>query len=420
MNPVSYTDRQTEPVPQRWNTPPPPDCPFERSNVMTGMTLTGRWANYTGADYWYPSWASDGHLYSGCGDGELAGHVLSNMGFARIEGEDPLNLKFRFLGSMNVADAKHTSAYPGSSLVRNRKWYLALEEGWHDQTPGRLARFQGILVGRRPADEFGELGYPFPDNPYWSDHSVHPLPMIQRGSIQSLDEAPKGGFFGEEPHVTRIRNVHFVDFGRNMEHSPDGLAYAVAHGTVGSKPAEWGNGDAVYLMRVPANEKAIISARSWAFYAGKDARGKDKWSHQVEDARPLLEWTDKLGLAHVVYNAPLKRYILCISPLLKSDAMTANQTAEKRFSAEGSLILESPSLTGPWRLVEYLKAFGPNAYCLAFSSKFISADGKTAWFFCSANYTEMDHPGDPVGMKYACHVREVTFDVSLPGGAKVR
>lgn len=413
MNTVSFTNRSTEVTPVRWSTPPPLDCPLERSRLFTGVSWTGRWANYTGADYWYPSWAADGHLYSGCGDGEVAGHRLLNMGFARIEGDDPLNLTFRYLGSMNIQDWQRTSAYPGSSLLKDGKWYLALEEGWNELTPGRLARFQGMLVGHNPAHAVGELGYPFATNPYWSDHSSHPLRLMQEGTIQALEDAPKGGFWGEEPGISRFRNVHFVDFGRNMQHSPDGMAYAVAHGSVGSKPAEWGNGDGVYLMRVPAEERSLVNAAEWSFYAGRDEHGKVIWTHSVSKAQPLLEWKDKLGLAHVVYNAPLKRYIMCISPLLQSDTMTASMTPERRFSAEGSLILEAPALTGPWKLLEYLKGFGPNAYCMAFPSKFISEDGRTAWLFCSANYTDFDHPGDPIGMKYACHVREVTFDIAV-------
>jgi hypothetical protein len=49
---------------QRWESTPPPDCPFEPSDLLTGMTFTGRYANYTFADTWYPAWASDDILYS--------------------------------------------------------------------------------------------------------------------------------------------------------------------------------------------------------------------------------------------------------------------------------------------------------------------------------------------------------------------
>jgi hypothetical protein len=49
-------------------------------------------------------------------------------------------------------------------------------------------------------------------------------------------------------------------------------------------------------------------------------------------------------------------------------------------------ILESSRLTGPWRLVTYMRNFGEQAYFVNFPSKFIGADGKTAWLCYSANF----------------------------------
>ena len=46
-------------IPVRWPSTPPADCPFEKSKERTGIVFTGRYKNYTGADTWYPSWASD-------------------------------------------------------------------------------------------------------------------------------------------------------------------------------------------------------------------------------------------------------------------------------------------------------------------------------------------------------------------------
>jgi hypothetical protein len=48
--------------------------------------------------------------------------------------------------------------------------------------------------------------------------------------------------------------------------------------------------------------------------------------------------------------------------------------------------LEADALTGPWRLVTYMKNFGEQAYFVNIPSKFISADGKTLWMCYSANY----------------------------------
>ena len=50
---------KTNPAGQ-WRSEPPADCPFKPSASLTGVAFTGRHAEYTGADTWYPSWASYG------------------------------------------------------------------------------------------------------------------------------------------------------------------------------------------------------------------------------------------------------------------------------------------------------------------------------------------------------------------------
>jgi len=55
--------------PFAWRSPPPTGCPFPTSKVVTGVVFTGRYRVYTRADTWYPSWASDGAMYSPWTDG---------------------------------------------------------------------------------------------------------------------------------------------------------------------------------------------------------------------------------------------------------------------------------------------------------------------------------------------------------------
>ena len=54
-----------------WKADIPADCPFERSPSLTGVRFTGRHSDYTCGDTWYPSWASDGNLYSPWTDGRI-------------------------------------------------------------------------------------------------------------------------------------------------------------------------------------------------------------------------------------------------------------------------------------------------------------------------------------------------------------
>jgi hypothetical protein len=81
-----------------WPSQPPSDCPFEPSHSIVGIAFTGRHIRYAHADTWYPSWASDGNLYSPWTDGSVgdvksgSGGEKATTGHATIVGDDPLNL----------------------------------------------------------------------------------------------------------------------------------------------------------------------------------------------------------------------------------------------------------------------------------------------------------------------------------------
>jgi hypothetical protein len=51
-------------------------------------------------------------------------------------------------------------------------------------------------------------------------------------------------------------------------------------------------------------------------------------------------------------------------------------------------ILEADTITGPWRMVTYMRNFGEHAYFVNIPSKFISPDGRTFWLCYSANFCD--------------------------------
>ncbi len=83
-----------------------------------------------------------------------------------------------------------------------------------------------------------------------------------------------------------------------------------------------------------------------------------------------------------------------------------------------SYILEADQLTGPWRLVVYMKDFGEQGYFLNLPSKFISPDGKTLWLCYSTNFAPnwngMALKVNPPGGRYGLCL----FELKLlgPGG----
>jgi hypothetical protein len=188
------------------------------------------------------------------------------------------------------------------------------------------------------------------------------------------------GESGWNGYPVKIGSPHFVDFGKNMEHSPDGKAYMVAHGADINDPksrfwnASWITGDNVYLLRVTPSVENINDASKWEFYAGKDAAGNVLWTNDFSRIKPLLEWNNNMGCVTVTYNAALKKYLMCVTD--------GGITCAKM----NTYILESDSLTGEWKLVSYMKDFGKQAYFVNIPSKYISHDGKTMWLWYSGNF----------------------------------
>jgi hypothetical protein len=206
---------------------------------------------------------------------------------------------------------------------------------------------------------------------------------------------------------TKIGAPHFVDFGRNMEHSPDGKAYLVAHGSIenDSLPkvanASWVTGDAIYLLRVLPSVENINDASKYEFFAGYDKKNQPEWTSDISQIKPLIEWNNHCGCVNVTYNSELERYIMFVS------------YGEHTRSKFNTYILESEKITGPWKLISYLKDFGEQAYFAHTPSKFLSEDGKTAWLFYSANFQSPNyiekHKSFPPGSDYGLSIQEIEF-----------
>ena len=76
--------------------------------------------------------------------------------------------------------------------------------------------------------------------------------------------------FGEtNEHNAKVKfgAPHWVDFGQDLQWSPDGKAYLVGHGA--SRPEAiqaWMLGDEIYMARVEPTVEAIGSKENWEFY----------------------------------------------------------------------------------------------------------------------------------------------------------
>ena len=248
-----------------WPSAPPADCPFPPSADITGIAFTGRHAEYTGADTWYPSWASDGKLYSPFTDGTVgpvsvsSGGKSAATGHAVIEGDDPLHLKVTPIGTWPGSPEPYEGRYPCGSLVHNGIWYYgtyALKNAGYGLNWPILGPIPGFFVSK----DFGKT---------WTNPPLNCAP----GKALFPEPRKLGG-------PVKIGAPHFVDFGKNMEHSPDGKAYLVGHGAVEPDMEDrvanlsWITGDQVYLCRVKPHPRRSTTRLSTNTSAAATKRGR--------------------------------------------------------------------------------------------------------------------------------------------------
>ncbi len=380
-------------VPRIWKDEPPEGCPIPPSKEFTAIAFTGKHISYTDADTWYPSWAEDGNMYSGWTDGEIgleschsSGGDRARTGNARIEGDDPMNLKIISLGTEGASALPYGGRYPCAYLVYEGVWYYGTYVIDFDPDPENEKyswAVSGPLVGFRISKDYGQTWIPCPLTP------SNPL-------------FPESGKNGQR---VKMGTPHFVDFGRNMENSPDGKAYLVGHGALENDPTprmagvSWIAGDAIYLARVKPSPEMINNLSSYEFFSGYDEKGEAMWSKNFSDLKPLLVWNDHMGCVNITYNQPLKKYLMCVT-----DGWPG-------IAEMSTYLLESDKITGPYRMITYMKNFGVQGYFVTFPSKFVSVDGQTLWLSYSANFYEgyfADRTkADPQGSRYAWNLREV-------------
>ncbi len=243
----------------------------------------------------------------------------------------------------------------------------------------------GPFVGFRHSADYGHTWTPCPHTP----------------------ENPIFGETGKNGYPVKIGAPHFVDFGKNMEFSPDGKAYLVAHGSDTSDTkwrfwnTSWITGDQIYLLRVTPSPDNINDGSKYEFYGGKDENGEPIWTKNFNQIKPLLEWNNNMGCVTVTYNAPLKKYIMCVT-----DGRFTN-------SPMNTYMLESDNLTGDWKLITYMKYFGEQGYFVNIPSKFISNDGLSFWLLYSGNYSGpfkgQEIKVNPPGGHYGITLQKVQF-----------
>jgi len=224
------------------------------SPVIDSLWVEGDpiWPFLSQGDLWMNTWADDGNLYSGWGDGEgVERHGFwTDCGIAR------------FAGSLPDIDAEERCFFaPTAQPVVNDK-------------PSSLLFFGGRLYGQfhSPLGDpwIGYLAYSDDYGETWTR-----VGFYREGGVQTENASPwtrdKNSFF---------RCLFFINMGQNYELNTDGYVYGLGIGT------EWAWLKGVRLARVKKED--ILTYASYEYWTG-ETDGEPQWSSSESDALPLPE-----------------------------------------------------------------------------------------------------------------------------------
>ncbi len=300
-------------------------------------------------DLWPSCWAADNSLYTAHGDGAGFGYEFFDAAVDRIDGDDPSQLTGETLAGGDaigqVWSGKGFTRKPTGMVCVGTDIYVALQD----------------------------LSLDFNSAPASSISVSH-----DAGHTWTWDTSAP--MFDDSVFTT----IFFLDDGKGGEHRDGEWVYA--YGLDGN----WRDSftdvapdpEDLYLARVP--QGAVQDRASWEFFTGLD--GDDPlWSSRISDRVPVLhddrrvhpysvDSTDGvtdlsvISQGGVVYNPGLKQYIY---------------TSWTEFTFE---FYSAPTPWGPWTLF-LSRDFGSypwteqlhGGYATTIPSKFISADGRTAW-----------------------------------------
>lgn len=337
--------------------PYPPSARIPRvtfSDLILDKHING--PDYASGDQWAGTWADDGHLYMGWGDGTGFGHrggwrdpSTAFMGLALLEGTPPNHRGVNLWGGYKPQsqagalyvnrDPQPTNLKPADGLISiNGTMYWYAER----KSDGRISC--QLLT----STDYGRN---------WKDH---------------------GRFFEEDG---KFAFTGIIQFGQNYSDAPSYLGdylYMFDGGTKAKTNPHYLRTD-MLLARIPLDD--LLNRRAVEFFDGTPRN--PSWTSDIDQARAVFE--DRRGVnSHVscTYNKAIGRYILL--------TMHSNDGVKKGFG-----IFESDRPWGPWSTVHYmdkLDEFVPGLAVLinlSLPSKWISPDGKSMWLVFSGR------PSDP-------------------------
>ncbi|MEZ4657113.1 MAG: Ig-like domain-containing protein [Caldilineaceae bacterium] len=282
------------------------------------------------SDNWTPTWADDGHLYSGYGDGKgFEPKLLEkiSMGFGRISGSPP-----------NVVGTNMRSAdeqpYGGGANGKKNSGLLMVDNVLYMWVRNVVTKGKGCQLA-------------------WStDHAQ---------SWQWSD-----WLFADFGYCA------FLNFGPNYAGARDDYVYMVTP----DGPSAYVAYQDFVLTRVPKTQ--IANRYAYEFLRAVDENNDPIWTADIAQRGAVFSTVGaKAGRSGMVYNAALGRYLWW---------QGINVAGPDERYEGGFGVYDAPEPWGPWTVVYYTDLWDhPPGAVGTFPTKWMSDDGRTLYLAFDAN-----------------------------------
>ena len=428
---------------QTWyNVTVPSGCPLSLSTDVIGFQYannpTSCSTTYGQSDSWYCSWALDNNLYCTFEDnnqGSFANSVgtfygsSGYYGTVALTGSNPLSLTVGTGHTIQTPNAPYWGRYVSGSLYKDGVWYTST---YPTQTGDPYGNECAGINGNCAIGWTASFETSSNQGSSFGGNGVDPYYTLNSTSTFNVFGQDDGYVNSGGPQImkhVKFTAGHFVDFGQNMQWSPDGKAYYHSHSVqtsvIGtSNPLTWNLGDVLYLARVVLNPSTINQVSVWEFWCGSST-GWVFGLPGVACAVPIINWPGRVGASQITYSPVLNKYLVTVTSAPHPGSQGFYPYGTNNCDPFDIWFGEADTVTGPYRLIQYLNGFGPNAYFPQIYSKFMDSNFTSGHFNFALSYSgyigiisptgcASTNPPLSSGYNYGLNLIVSQFNLSIP------
>jgi len=265
------------------SSPPTPDRSRSLRSIKVGQPVP---LPDNGGDTWVAAWADDDNLYLPSDDTQGFHHAASaNIAFNRITGSDPLKLS-------------------GTTVNPMTDYGKGAEEGPDGCTwkSSGCTALDGVLYWVVARHRYGEKsGDPYRRQPAQNASIIKSTDLGRTWSRSAKENYDHPMFPGP-----RFATPYFIEYGRSRTGVDNSGQYVYAISNNGF----WDCGDDMILGRVLRAKIGGLNGADWEYFTGGDGMQMSAWSHKMNEAKPVVQQTRKLGMTGAVYLPAHGRYLM--------------------------------------------------------------------------------------------------------------